>query len=62
MRFRARSRLPGDRPPVSHEEVVRVFDENIGRLRDLLFGVIAALPEERTCDCRTALAGARFEV
>jgi 5'-methylthioadenosine phosphorylase len=54
--------VSGDRPPVSHEQVVRVFDENLGRLRDLLFGVIAALPEERTCECGTALAGARFEV
>jgi 5'-methylthioadenosine phosphorylase len=51
----------GDHPPVSHDEVVRVFDENLGRLRDLLFGVIEALPEERTCDCGSALAGARFE-
>jgi 5'-methylthioadenosine phosphorylase len=54
--------VPGDSPPVSHEEVVRVFDENLGRLRDLLFAVIATLPEERTCDCGTALSGARFEV
>jgi 5'-methylthioadenosine phosphorylase len=54
--------VPGDRPPVSHEEVVRVFDENLGRLRDLLFAVIAALPGERSCDCGTALSGARFDV
>jgi 5'-methylthioadenosine phosphorylase len=52
----------GDRPPVSHEEVVRVFDENLGRLRELLFQVIPALPEERDCPCATALQGARFEV
>ena len=52
----------GGRPPVSHEEVVRVFEENLGRLRDLLFRVIPALPEERECPCATALQGARFEV
>jgi 5'-methylthioadenosine phosphorylase len=52
----------GDRPPVSHEEVVRVFEENLGRLRDLLFRVIGALPAERDCPCSTALRGARFEV
>jgi len=48
-------------PPVTHEEVVRVFAENNQRLRDLLFAVIPALPAERSCDCATALEGARFE-
>jgi 5'-methylthioadenosine phosphorylase len=49
-------------PPVTHEEVVRVFTENNERLRDLLFAVIPALPVERECPCATALIGARFEV
>jgi 5'-methylthioadenosine phosphorylase len=49
-------------PPVTHEEVVRVFAENNERLRDLLFAVIPALPETRACACASALAGARFEV
>jgi 5'-methylthioadenosine phosphorylase len=48
--------------PVSHERVIQVFNENISKLRDLLFSVIPALPEERTCPCATALEGARFEV
>ncbi len=48
-------------PPVTHEEVVRVFTENNERLRDLLFAVIPALPDERDCPCATALTGARFE-
>jgi 5'-methylthioadenosine phosphorylase len=48
-------------PPVTHEEVVRVFTENNERLRDLLFAVIPALPAERDCPCATALQGARFE-
>lgn len=47
-------------PPVSHAEVVRVFEENNARLRDLLFAVIPELPEARECLCATALAGARF--
>jgi 5'-methylthioadenosine phosphorylase len=51
-----------DIPPVTHEEVVRVFAENNERLRDLLFDMIPALPAERECPCTTALAGARFEV
>ncbi len=49
-------------PPVTHEEVIRVFNENNARLRELLFAAIAALPAERDCPCATALKGARFEV
>jgi 5'-methylthioadenosine phosphorylase len=48
--------------PVSHEQVIKVFNENLSRLRDLLFRVIPALPAERSCPCATALEGARFEV
>ncbi|MEV4437584.1 S-methyl-5'-thioadenosine phosphorylase [Streptomyces sp. NPDC049577] len=38
---------------VSHAEVLRVFGENIGRLREVLFDVVAALPktEDRDCLC-----------
>jgi 5'-methylthioadenosine phosphorylase len=57
--------VEGEVEPVSHEEVVRVFQENLGRLRDMLFASIAsiaALPDERDCECATALANARFEV
>jgi 5'-methylthioadenosine phosphorylase len=53
--------VEGEIAAVSHEEVVRVFQENLGRLRDLLFAVIERLPEERECPCATALANARFE-
>jgi 5'-methylthioadenosine phosphorylase len=52
----------GDVPPVSHHEVIRVFQQNNERLRNLLFAVIPALPQERDCPCATALEGARFEV
>jgi 5'-methylthioadenosine phosphorylase len=49
-------------PPVTHEEVIRVFTENNEKLRGLLFSMIPNLPEERACECATALSGARFEV
>lgn len=52
----------GEIDAVSHEEVIRVFSENLGRLRDLMFAVVGALPQERDCECGTALANARFEV
>jgi 5'-methylthioadenosine phosphorylase len=48
--------------PVSHELVIKVFNENLAKLRDLLFRVVPELPTERTCPCSTALEGARFEV
>jgi 5'-methylthioadenosine phosphorylase len=46
-----------DIPPVTHEEVLKVFGENIDTLRDLLFAAIPEVPVERTCPCATALAG-----
>ncbi len=49
-------------PPVSNDEVMRVFAENNERLRSLLFAAIPSLPVERSCACATALTGARFEV
>ena len=48
-------------PPVTHEQVVTVFNENNERLRELLFAVIPKIPpqpEEHLCS--TALLGARF--
>ncbi|GAB3972087.1 S-methyl-5'-thioadenosine phosphorylase [Streptomyces sparsus] len=42
---------------VSHHEVLRVFGENISRLREVLFDAVAALPDERTCSCPDALDG-----
>ena len=54
--------VAGEVEPVTHEEVIKVFEENLGRLRDLLFRMVAAMPEERDCPCATALANARFEV
>jgi 5'-methylthioadenosine phosphorylase len=42
---------------VSHEEVFRVFGENIERLRGVLFDAVAKLPAERTCGCENALGG-----
>jgi 5'-methylthioadenosine phosphorylase len=51
----------GETEPVSNEEVIRVFQANLGHLRDLLFRVIARLPDERDCPCPSALANARFE-
>ena len=48
-------------PPVTNDEVVRVFNENNEKLRGLLFEIIPNLPEARDCPCATALQGAAFE-
>jgi 5'-methylthioadenosine phosphorylase len=46
--------------PVSAETVVRVFEENNARLRELLFAAIPRIPRERPEHlCSTALRGAR---
>jgi len=45
--------------PVSHEEVVRVFERNQGVLRNLISETVRALPERRGCDCGSALKHAR---
>lgn len=42
---------------VTQEEVFRVFADNTGRLRTLLYDVVAALPGERTCPCGSTLEG-----
>ncbi len=47
-------------PPVTNEEVIRVFSENNQKVKDLLFAMIPALPTERSCPCVTALEGAAF--
>jgi 5'-methylthioadenosine phosphorylase len=47
--------------PVSHEQVVKVFNENNERLRQLLFAVIPKIPGQPAEHlCATALRGARF--
>lgn len=46
--------------PVSHEEVIRVFNENMGNLRRLIFEIVKQLPKERTCSCGSALEHARL--
>jgi 5'-methylthioadenosine phosphorylase len=46
--------------PVSHEEVIKVFDRNLGTLRKLIIEIVKTLPEERSCACGRALEHARL--
>jgi 5'-methylthioadenosine phosphorylase len=46
-----------DIAPVTMEEALRVFAENIGRLRQSLFELIEHIPHARSCACGEALQG-----
>jgi 5'-methylthioadenosine phosphorylase len=46
---------------VSHEMVIKVFNENNDKLRKLLFSLVPLIPGERNCICSTALQGASME-
>ena len=46
--------------PVSHEEVIKVFNSKMESLRELIVEVVKAMPEKRTCDCGSALKHARM--
>ena len=46
--------------PVSHGEVISVFNKNIENLRRLIAEIVRRLPKERTCDCGSALEHARL--
>ena len=48
------------RPPVTAAEVVRVFEENNARLRELLFAVIPKIGPQPEDACATALRDATF--
>ena len=44
--------LVGDVPPVSHHEVIQVFNNNVANLKSLLFNMIEKIPFERNnCEC-----------
>jgi 5'-methylthioadenosine phosphorylase len=45
---------------VSHDQVLKVFEQNNERLRDLLFALAPGIPEQRSCICSHALEGARL--
>ena len=46
--------------PVTHEGVIEVFQANTERIKRVLFAMIEQMPEERTCNCGSALQGARI--
>ena len=52
--------LVGEVPPVSHAEVMKVFENNNHKLKNLLFKLIERIPAERNeCDCAFTMKGSR---
>lgn len=47
--------------PVSHEQVIKIFNENIENLRALITEMVETMPEARSCSCGTALEHARLK-
>lgn len=50
----------GEHEAVSNDDVLRVFAENIERLKQLIFAMVPKLPTVRTCACKDARAGAEM--
>ncbi len=48
----------GTQEKITHEEVVEIFNKNIENVRRVFREAIKAIPEERACECKDALAGA----
>ena len=46
--------------PVSHGEVIKVFNRNLENLRKLIEQIVKKMPTGRTCDCGRALEHARL--
>jgi 5'-methylthioadenosine phosphorylase len=46
--------------PVTHEGVIKVFNENNERVKRVIKDMVAQMPEKRTCTCGSALQGARL--
>ncbi len=52
--------LSGEVEPVSHAQVVTVFNNNLDKLKNMLAHLINSIPEERKCSCKDSLLHARF--
>lgn len=47
---------------LTHEEVGEVMDENIEKVKKLIFSAIPRVPKERSCQCEDALEGSKVEL
>jgi len=47
--------------PVSHDGVIRIFNQNLDNLRRLIMQMAGEIPEKRSCPCGSALDNARLK-
>lgn len=47
-------------PPVSHEEVIQVFNANNEKVKQVMFEMIKRMNPQAPCECHSALKSARF--
>jgi 5'-methylthioadenosine phosphorylase len=47
-------------PPVSHHDVIEVFNRNNERVKTAIGKIVERIPADADCSCRHALEGARF--
>jgi 5'-methylthioadenosine phosphorylase len=45
--------------PVSHHEVIEVFNKNNARVKEAIYKIVERLDADAACTCRSALTGAR---
>ncbi|HUW22041.1 MAG TPA: S-methyl-5'-thioadenosine phosphorylase [Candidatus Bathyarchaeia archaeon] len=50
----------GEIKPVSVDQVLKMFKENIGYAKKIILSMIKSWPKKTTCSCQRTLAGARF--
>jgi 5'-methylthioadenosine phosphorylase len=44
---------------VTHDQVIKVFNENVGKLKSLLHAIVESMPEKRNCDCEATFINSR---
>jgi 5'-methylthioadenosine phosphorylase len=47
-----------DIPPVSFDEILKKFAENVDKLKSLITTVVSLIPKEASCKCQSSLEGA----
>jgi len=52
--------LEGEVAPSSAQEILKVFEQNLHNLKNLLFKIIKNLPEQGNCICSNAIETGRF--
>jgi 5'-methylthioadenosine phosphorylase len=45
--------------PVKYDEVLKIFSQNVSKVKDLVRETVTGLPKERGCSCGSSLEGAR---